>query len=165
MILPHCGRSKLASIHLVKTRRNPKISAEGLQKVPLTRGKHSVRLGDTVRPKPEIPLQSARRGERVNVRIPVRVYGRTPENKPFRIDTEAKVVNLYGGLVPIPPKVKAGQTVLLVNCFTQEGRNCSVVYVEPRRRTQKSVGLAFMELTGDFWHLTDAPKLKNIKKN
>ena len=118
-----------------------------------------------MRPKQDQPTEIVRRSQRINVEIPVRVYGRTPENQPFRVDTKATVVNLHGGLVPIPPKVKPGQTVLLVNCFTQEGRKCAVVYVEPRRRTQKSVGLAFLELEGDFWHVTDPPKLKSAKKN
>ena len=50
------------------------------------------------------------------------------------------------------PRVKRGQTLLLVNGVTDEERQCRVVYVESKRRTKK-VGIEFTDMKGDFWHV------------
>jgi hypothetical protein len=80
------------------------------------------------------------------------VYGRTLDNQPFRDITETKSVSVHGGLLPLAARVKRGQTLLLVNGFTGEERECRVVYVESKRRNRK-VGVEFTEVRGDFWHV------------
>ena len=52
-----------------------------------------------------------RRCKRLPLNIPVRVYGRTLNNRPFREATVTKAVNIHGGLLPLAPRVKRGQTV------------------------------------------------------
>jgi hypothetical protein len=105
-----------------------------------------------------------RRSKRLALSIPVRVYGRTPDNQPFRDITATMTVSAHGGLLQMAPKVKRGQTLLLVNCVTDEERKCRVVYVESKRRTKK-VGVEFTDMRGDFWHVyspiveTKAPAL------
>jgi hypothetical protein len=98
-----------------------------------------------------------RRCKRLPLNIPVRVYGRTPDNRPFRDITVTKAVNIHGGLLPLAPKVKRGQTILLVNGYTGEERECRVVYVRAMRGTKaKRVGIEFTTakgLAGDFWHV------------
>ena len=93
-----------------------------------------------------------RRSKRLPLSIPVRVYGRTLDNRPFRDFTETKSVSVHGGLMPLAARVKRGQTLLLVNAYTGEERECRVVYVESKRRNRK-VGVEFTTVKGDFWHV------------
>lgn len=97
--------------------------------------------------------EERRRSKRLPLSIPVRVYGRTPDNRPFRDITTTTAVSAHGGLLPLAPKVKRGQTVLLVNGITEEERECRVVFVEGRQRGPRTVGLQFTNLEGDFWHV------------
>jgi hypothetical protein len=50
-----------------------------------------------------------RRCKRFLFTIPVKVYGRTPRNRPFRDVTATMAVSLYGGLLDMKPRVKLGQ--------------------------------------------------------
>lgn len=107
-------------------------------------------------------MEKRRRCKRLPLSIPVRVYGRTPDNMPFRDITETKDVSVQGGLVPLTGKVECGQKLLLVNGFTGEERECRVVYVETKRRSKArkgvkkpraKVGVEFTRSDGDFWHV------------
>jgi hypothetical protein len=93
-----------------------------------------------------------RRSKRLALSIPVRVYGRTTDDRPFRDITATVMVSAHGGLLRMAPRVKRGQTLLLVNGVTDEERECRVVYVESKRRTKK-VGVEFTNMKGDFWHV------------
>lgn len=103
------------------------------------------------------PTIENRRSKRLPLSIPVRVYGRTPENQPFRDVTNMQFVSIHGGLLPLSEKVKTGQTILLVNGITDEERECRVVYIEPRRGARKKIGVEFVKGSGDFWHVYDPP--------
>jgi hypothetical protein len=94
-----------------------------------------------------------RRSKRLPISIPVRVYGRTPEDQPFRDITETESISSNGGLISIKQNVNRGQLLLLVNGITDEERHCRVVYVERRARTGKQVAVEFTDAKGDFWHV------------
>jgi hypothetical protein len=94
-----------------------------------------------------------RRCIRLPLKIPVRVYGRTPNNRPFRDITVTKAISVHGGLIPLAESVKRGQRILLVNCFTDEERECRVVYVGAKQRGRKKVAVEFADGQGDFWHV------------
>jgi hypothetical protein len=94
-----------------------------------------------------------RRSKRLPLNIPVRVYGRTPSNRPFRDITVTKAISVYGGLIPLAPSVKRGQKILLVNSFTEEERECRVVYVGANLGGKKKVAVEFANDRGDFWHV------------
>lgn len=64
-----------------------------------------------------------------------------------------QAVNIHGGLLPLAPRVKRGQKVLLVNRFTDEEREARVVYVRNGGRGKKRVGIEFTDIRGDFWHV------------
>jgi hypothetical protein len=98
-------------------------------------------------------MDERRRSKRLPLSIPVRVYGRTPDNRPFRDITMTKAISAHGGLLPLAPRVKRGQTVLLVHGITEEARECRVVYVRGKNNGPKKVGLQFTDLKGDFWHV------------
>lgn len=98
-------------------------------------------------------LERQRRSKRLPLSIPVRVYGRTTDNRPFRRDTETKAVSVHGGLLSLGVRVKKGQTLLLVNTVTEEERECRVVYVDRNLWSQNRIGVEFSHTEGDFWHV------------
>ena len=94
-----------------------------------------------------------RRSQRLPLTIPVKVYGRSPRNLPFRAVTATMTVSKYGGLLDMKPRVKLGQRILIVNSFTEEERECRVVYVETKQRGRRRVAVEFSSGDGDFWHV------------
>ena len=94
-----------------------------------------------------------RRCHRLPLSIPVKVYGRSPRNHPFRTATATMTISKYGGLLDMKPRVKLGQKILIVNSFTQEERECRVVYVEPKQHGRRKVAVEFSSADGDFWHV------------
>ena len=98
-----------------------------------------------------------RRCKRFLYVIPVKVYGRTPRNCPFRDVTATMTVSLYGGLLDMKPRVKLGQKILIVNSFTEEERECRVVFVDSTHRARRKVAVEFANADGDFWHVYSAP--------
>jgi len=95
-----------------------------------------------------------RRSTRLPAAIPVKIYGRTPRNDPFRDVSATMIVSSNGGLLPLKPRVKVGQTVLVVNSFTEEERECRVVSIDGKRG-RKKVAVEFAQTGGDFWHVYD----------
>jgi hypothetical protein len=98
-----------------------------------------------------------RRCPRFPYAIPVKVYGRTSRNRPFRDVTATMAVSLYGGLLDMKPPVKLGQKILIVNSFTEEERECRVVFVESKVRGRRQVAVEFAKSDGDFWHVYSPP--------
>jgi hypothetical protein len=98
-------------------------------------------------------LGMQRRSKRLPLSIPVRVYGRTANDLPFRYVTETNAVSVHGALLTVDAKVKRGQTVLLVNAITEKERACRVAYVEPRLWGKRKISLEFANDSGDFWHV------------
>lgn len=98
-------------------------------------------------------LGRQRRSKRLPLSIPVRVYGRTTNNRPFRAVTETNAVSVHGALLGLDAKVKRGQTVLLVNAITEEERACRVVYVESKLWGKRRIGVEFTNNRCDFWHV------------
>lgn len=104
-------------------------------------------------------MDERRRCERFPLTIPVKVYGRTPRNHPFRDVTASMAVSLYGGLLDMGPRVRRGQKVTIVNSFTEEEREGRVVYVDSKQRGRRNVAVEFANGGGDFWHVYGPPVL------
>jgi hypothetical protein len=47
--------------------------------------------------------------------------------------------------------------MLIVNSFTEEERECRVVYVDSKTRGRHKVAVEFTSATGDFWHVYSPP--------
>src|ERR1700730_3624526 len=94
-----------------------------------------------------------RRCKRFPFTIPVKVYGRTPRNRPFRDVTANMGVSLYGGLLDMKSRVKLGQKILIVNSFTEEERECRVVPVNSKRRGRRGVPVEFANGDRYFRHV------------
>ena len=98
-----------------------------------------------------------RRSKRLEVSIPVRVYGRTADNRPFRHTTETNAVSVHGGVLQLKAKVKTGQTLLLVNAVTEEERECRVVEIFEETGGESKMAVEFADEPGDFWHVYTTP--------
>jgi len=100
-----------------------------------------------------------RRSMRFSLKLPVVVYGRTPDNKPFRDRTRTLSVDAHGARLSVAAPLQSGQSLLLVNSFTQEERKCRVVHVSEKngKRSKRSmVGVEFTNEPGNFWHVYNA---------
>ncbi|MFY9753698.1 MAG: PilZ domain-containing protein [Candidatus Acidiferrales bacterium] len=97
--------------------------------------------------------EERRRSKRLPLNIPVRVYGRTPQNLPFRHVSVTSEVSAHGGQLPLDANIQHGQTLLLVNSYTGEERECMVVYVDEKKSKKKKIGVQFTHVEGDFWHV------------
>jgi hypothetical protein len=94
-----------------------------------------------------------RRSRRLPLAIPVRVYGRTAQNRPFRAITETNAVSVHGALLSVDTRVERGQKVLLVNAITEEERVCRVAFVESKLWGKRKIGVEFANSDSDFWHV------------
>ena len=101
----------------------------------------------------EAKANGHRRSKRFPIEIAVHVYGRTDDNRPYRDVTHTVSVNANGGLLALNAPVEEGQSLLLVNSFTQEERECRVVYVGLSDNGRKKVGIEFLRPAGNFWHI------------
>jgi hypothetical protein len=66
-------------------------------------------------------------------------------------------VSLHGGLLEVKPRLKLGQNILVVNSFTEEERECRVVYIDSKQRGRMKVAVEFANADGDFWHVYSPP--------
>lgn len=107
-------------------------------------------------------MLNRRRSKRLPLSIPVRLYGRTVENLPFREETVTKAVSADGGLMSAAAPVNVGQRLRIVNRVTDEERECLVVYVEKKRPGKGKVGVRFMNRDGDFWHVYSPSVVLNV---
>jgi len=94
-----------------------------------------------------------RRSRRFPLHIPVAVYGRTPAGRPFHYRTQTLNVDAHGARIAIDAELEKGQSILLVNSFTQEERECRVVHVAAEQNGRKKVGIEFLSPKGNFWHV------------
>ena len=101
-------------------------------------------------------LGMQRRSKRLPLSIPVRVYGRTANDLPFRYVTETNAVSVHGALLTMDANVKRGVNVLLVNAITEEECECRVAFVESKLWGKRKIGLEFTSHSGDFWHVYGA---------
>jgi len=102
-------------------------------------------------------LKPRRRSKRLQLRIPVAIYGRNRRMGTFREETVTELVNAHGGLVALNTRVGPGETFLVVNKATQEEQQCRVVYVEPLEGLKKKVGFALLLSAPNFWRANFPP--------
>jgi hypothetical protein len=106
-----------------------------------------------------------RRSKRLGLRVPVRIYGRTADDRPFRDMTETLHVNAFGARIELGKLLTPGQTVLVVHAITEEEKECRVVDVRPNRTGKWKVGLAFVKPEGNFWHIFQPLERVGVRGN
>ncbi len=89
-----------------------------------------------------------RRCHRLPLTIPVKVSAGSWEPS-LPTATATMTISKYGGFADMKPRVKLGQKILIVNRFTQEKRECSVVYVEPKQHGRRKVAVELSSAGGD----------------
>ncbi len=98
-----------------------------------------------------------RRARRVELQVPVFVYGHGRHLEPFHEETTSIVVNSHGALLPLSTRVHIGQELLLTNPATQSEQPCRVVFLASKRSRKKKVGVAFTDAVPTFWSLPGGP--------
>jgi hypothetical protein len=121
--------------------------------------------GSEVRPKlgPQKPGPSARpAGPKKKLRsevrklfhVPVFVYGWSSSIGSFHEDTTTVMFNASGALVRLLTPVSLGEKLFIVNKFTREEQQVSVVFQESHYERGYNIGLAFKAPVPSFWRKT-----------
>jgi hypothetical protein len=98
-----------------------------------------------------------RRSSRVTLRVPMRVYERSKDQKYQMEEAYSSKVSLWGGLVTLNSAVRVGERLVVVNQSTWETKQARVVYVLPMEHGGRLVGFEFLESSPDFWGLGFPP--------
>lgn len=100
------------------------------------------------------PAKPQRSSERKHFHCPVVVYGWSKKFGSFHENTTTLSFNVSGALVILVTPIDVGETLFLVNKFTQEEQEVRVVYKEPHPRAGFQIGLAFQKPVSTFWKKT-----------
>jgi len=93
-----------------------------------------------------------RRSERVNVYVPLFVYGYDLAEEPFHQDTHTLEVSAGGGLLKLDANIRRGQKLLLMNRVTKQEQECYVVGLKNHpKRSHQHVGVSFSQPAPGFW--------------
>lgn len=95
----------------------------------------------------KIPRSSAR----LNMNVPVVVYGFTKTSGAFHEETETITVNASGGLVMLKAKLELGDSVFLIHKASRQELEVRVAYLDRYSERETKVGLAFKRPITDFW--------------
>jgi hypothetical protein len=68
--------------------------------------------------------------------------------------THTLAVSLYGGLIALRSSVHRGQSLLMTNSVSRVSKECRIVYLGPKHRDQRQVGVEFMDPVSDFWNIS-----------
>lgn len=99
-------------------------------------------------------IHGERRSPRLELSVPVLVYGHANDDTPFHDITRTLSVSTHGALVILDATVHRGQPILLANCKTEAEEECHVIYVGPEGGGKRAVGIAFRRSAVSFWGLT-----------
>jgi hypothetical protein len=99
-----------------------------------------------------------RRSQRVLMKIPVRVSGRTSSGSRLEEGTHTLAISAHGALIAVSEKVKRGQRLTLSNVQTKAALECVVAHISKRGGDHIQVGVEFMLPNPIFWHVTFPPK-------
>ena len=92
-----------------------------------------------------------RKSSRIQVHIPVFIYGYTPSGNPFYEKAYTIVINGAGGLISTTSSVQPGQRLVVTNEGNEETQECVVVSVEAQRARNKKIALKFPTPMPQFW--------------
>jgi hypothetical protein len=104
------------------------------------------------------PAVSRRRSQRVIMSIPVTVKWNGPDGQEAEETTASLVLNAHGALLALATTMTEGQTLRLVNRTTDQEEACRVVYLGPVMSGKVQIGLEFLQLAPEFWHITFPPE-------
>lgn len=98
-----------------------------------------------------------RRSQRVLMKIPVRISGKTGLT-PFKEDTHTLTVSAHGASLVVERPVTRGQRFTLLNLKTRETLECIVAHIGTFPGEPTQVGVEFMLPNPTFWRVNFPPK-------
>jgi hypothetical protein len=99
-----------------------------------------------------------RRTHRVQIAIPVLVYGNGDSGDSLNETTQTRVVSATGGLILLTSDVVIGQKLLLININTEEEIICTVATLLDDADGKVAVGIVFDRPSPRFWGLAFPPE-------
>jgi hypothetical protein len=98
-------------------------------------------------------LSHAERREtgRIQVHIPVFIYGHTPGGAPFYEEAHTIVINGAGGLISTTSSVQPGQRLVVTNEGNDQTQECVVVSVRAKLAHSSHIALKFPTPMPQFW--------------
>ena len=108
----------------------------------------------TAEPRRLIPPRS----QRVNITVPILVYGNKRNGEPFQEETHSLVANAHGGLILLAAPVVLGQKLLLTNPKNMLEVQAKVAYLGRTENGKQEVGVGFLEPAPRFWHIHFPPE-------
>lgn len=98
------------------------------------------------------------RTTRVQIAIPVFIYGNNDSGAPFQETTETSAVNANGCLIVLAAPVEKEQPLLLTNIKTNEEITCHVVTLGNVVKGKTEVGIRFAQPSPRFWGIGFPPE-------
>ena len=108
----------------------------------------------SVSARPAAAKKKLRSGVRKPFHVPVFIYGWSSSIGSFHEDTTTVMFNASGALVRLLTPVALGEKLFLVNKFTREEQQVSVVFLEQHYERGSNVDLAFKAPVPAFWRKT-----------
>jgi len=106
----------------------------------------------------EAKPRERRRGERVLIRMAVRISGTAKDGKPVHDPAEAVVVNRNGALLRVPHPLKQGSTLEVLQGQQTQAKVFRVVWCSDRpREGRHDVGIELLEPCEELWGIRFPP--------
>ena len=106
----------------------------------------------------ELERQEKRRGERVLIRVPVRVQGVGHDDSEVVEPAETAVVSRFGALLRTPSLFKMGTALTVTNNFSHETEQFLVVWIaEEKSDGRWDTGIEAAHPREDFWGIRFPP--------
>jgi hypothetical protein len=101
--------------------------------------------------------QDLRRTRRARIKIPLLIYGNTPEDAPFLEETHTIEINAHGALVAMETIVPPGERLFLTNETNDKTQECIVLAVRAKRGQDQddAVAVAFSTPAPRFWRKSE----------
>lgn len=88
---------------------------------------------------------------RVQLNVPLFVYGSNSDHQPFHEEAYTLDLNEGGCLVSLVTEVVPGQRLCLTNTENQAERECRVIHISKRVKGRVHIGVGFLQSGPRFW--------------
>lgn len=106
----------------------------------------------------EPKIRERRRGERVLIRVAIKIYGIGKDGKHVNEDAEAVVISRIGALVRAVTPLKPGSSLEVRHGLSQETERFRVVWVGERAKEGRfDMGIELIETREEFWGIRFPP--------
>lgn len=106
----------------------------------------------------DLKTRERRRGDRVLIRVPIKIYGIGKDGKHVNEDAQAIVVSRTGALVRTVTPLKPGSSLEVRHGHSQQTERFRVVWVSERSKEGKfDAGIELHEPREEFWGIRFPP--------